>query len=185
MEDLVFRRVDPDLLQQTAAEWNRLWQDGGEHPAGVYLEPLESCRRAVEGESKTTSMSTAIWYAVVREGEQTALALADMIHNKAGSQLRLHRVIVAPDLELSTAEGQERHDFVSLVAATAIAGAIGLTLQDHPSSSLKIWCSFPLTKYFLQASLGKFDHLLSVQVAGNWLTINFKKAQLPAQESAR
>lgn len=174
MEDLTFRVVDLELLDRTAAEWIARWQTREDSPP-VYMEPLDSCRRALSGELVTSSNNRAIWYAVVSQDGNEALALADMIHTHNGGQLRLHRIIVAPDLEMSSGDDPDRRDFTASVAAHALIGALELTLSAHPSTSLKVWVSFPLTKYFLNTALAGFRNRLDVQVAGNWLTINFKK----------
>jgi hypothetical protein len=171
---LVFVPVTTELLEATSAEWLTKWAEQDDRPP-VYTEPLDACRRTLAGETMTSSLSTAVWYAVVADGEEAALALVDLVHTHKGGQLRAHRVIVEPSLEQSSGLDPERRDYVSLVAATALIGMLDLTLDAHPSSSLKIWCSYPMTKHFLDASLERFRERLSVQVAGNWLTINFLK----------
>lgn len=170
---LEFRKVDQELLAHTSAKWNADWSSQDDRPP-VYEEPLQSCQRALSGEVQVSSLNRPIWYAVVLAGGTTALALVNMIHTSHGGQLRLLRVIVAPELEMSSGEDPERRDSATAVAARAIVGALELTLQDHPSTSLKVWCSYPLSKTFLNVALYHFKDRLDVHVAGNWLTINFR-----------
>jgi hypothetical protein len=125
------------------------------------------------------------WYAVVGAETKEVKAIASLGHARGAwahaaeqASLRVLAITVEPNLDA----GNRDPDPATLahVAATVVVGGLKLTRETLPSRQLKIWCSFPLDREFMESICNalKLYKELGIESASshrNWLVVELSK----------
>ena len=174
-DDFDFKVMTDNIWQATQNEWMSCWAEQNEHESPYFISLLNKCNPKTSNLNQVQANgNTSICYVVTPKDADVALAVVEFVESKSLKQLRVLAVNISPGLEQSaTPSNRDQIDYISWITSTALLGALELTMKGIHSTSLKIRLSYPMTAVFLRNAL-KNVGLLSLEMAGNWLTVHIK-----------
>lgn len=177
-QEFSFKLMTTEVWQATSNDWMTVWADSQPDENPVFMGIINRSNPANPGyNTKQANQNRYVCYAVTRNGEDSALAIVELVDSKSTGQLRLLSVSISPALEqTATSENRNMIDEISFITSEALLGALELCLENVRSVSLKVWLSYPMTAVFLRQTLAKLGKY-TVDVAGNWIIISITKSQ--------
>ncbi|WP_145930822.1 hypothetical protein [Acidihalobacter prosperus] len=176
----LIKTIDQAIYDATHSVWTtQLQENEAEVPSSAYRRILEWAKRHVNGQQ---DKNTYCYVLSQEDKPYVACALLEISHARPqsdGPWLKVLQIHVQPKWEVSTLDEETMPlEELARLAASALVEAFGLTFEELPSCQLKVWCSTPLTKEFMQGIVLSLPATMGIKVAthGNWLVLEKKAA---------